>query len=119
MECPLCGYDIGIIRNFPFITGLLRKKVASCPFCQTDVFLRPNRIWRYFKVILFALLFSGFILLLLALVFGRQIGYEQALAVFFGVWIVAVVIFYSIIFLNLIVIFFNKMYVMAAKEKDE
>ena len=63
----------------------------------------------HFKLILFALLFIGVVLLCLAILFGQHIGYRTALTICFWYWIVTAAVFLGILLLNLIEILIHKM----------
>lgn len=86
------------------------KLTQPCPFCNAVIHKRTNLIWEHFKLIFFAMLWIGLVLFLMAIVIARQIGLKTSLIVCFWYWAVVVVVFFTIIFLNLAIIFILKFY---------
>ena len=111
MKCPSCKSKIGMIKCNKFIIGLAFRKAMPCPYCGTDIFKLTNPTWEYFKLIIFVIFWFGIFLFLLAMIFGRQVGYESALIVCFWFWIIVIIIISSIILCNLAIIFFYKIYI--------
>ena len=111
MKCPLCKSKIGMIKCSKFIIGLVFKKAMSCPYCDANIYRLTNPTWEYFKLIIFVIFWFGIFLFLLAMIFGRQVGYKSALIVCFWFWIIVITVISLIILCNLAIIFFYRMYI--------
>jgi len=110
---------IGIIKNAKFIIRHALKKATPCPYCNINIYKQINPTWEYLKLIFFSVFLIGLIFFLLAIIFGKQVGFKSALVICFWFWIFAVGIIFSIILLNLASIFFNKIYLKIIKSKSE
>jgi hypothetical protein len=64
---------------------------------------KPYTTGSYIKLVLFVLLLIAGFLLFIALLFGRYLGYKMTLAVCIGTVAIIIVVFSSIIMLNLTV----------------
>ena len=117
MKCPSCNSKIGMMKSSKFITGLALRKAMPCPYCDTNIYRLTNPTWEYFKLIIFVTFWFGLFLFLLAMIFGRQVGYETAWIVCFWLWIIVIVVFSSIILCNLAIIFFHRTYVKIRDKK--
>jgi hypothetical protein len=69
--------------------------------------MNPTR--EYLKLFFFAMLFIGFGLLVLAMIFSRQVGFKTALVICLLFWMVVVGVFFIIILANWVFIGFNRM----------
>jgi hypothetical protein len=67
-----------------------------------------NPTWEYFKLVSFVVAWFG--VFLLAIIFGRQVGYETALLVCFWFWLMIVLVFIVIIVGNLGLIFLKRIF---------
>ena len=67
---------------------------------------KPTR--DYFELLLFILGWLGLFLFLIALIFGRHVGFISALKVSLGYWIFIIIVFLLIIILNLSYLLFQK-----------
>ena len=111
MKCPSCNLNIGVIKSFKFTISLALRKSKPCPHCNATIYQQTNPTWEYFKLIIFVIFWFGIFLFLLAMIFGRQVGYESALIVCFWFWIIVIIIISSIILCNLAIICFYKIYI--------
>ena len=111
MKCPSCNSKIGMIKSGKFTIGLALRKAMPCPYCNTTIYKLAKPTWEYFKLIIFVTFWFGLVLFLIAIIFGRVLGYESALTICFWFWILVVVIFTSIIPSNLAIIFSHKIYI--------
>jgi hypothetical protein len=64
--------------------------------------------WDYFELLLFILGWLGVFLLLVALIFAHHVGLINALKVSLGYWVFIIVIFVSLILINLIYLLIQK-----------
>jgi hypothetical protein len=64
--------------------------------------------WDYFELLLFILGWLGLFLFLIALIFAHHVGLISALKVSLGFWVFIIIIFLSIIIINLLYILFQK-----------
>jgi len=110
MKCPSCNLNIGVIKSAKFTISLALKKFKQCPHCGVTIYHQTNPTWEYFKLINFVIFWFGLFLFLLAIIFGRQVGYETALIVCFWLWAIVILVFTLIILGNLVVIFLHKTY---------
>ena len=111
MRCSSCNSKIGMIKCSKFMIGLALKKAMPCPYCNNNIYRLTNPTWEYFKLIIFVTFWFGLVLFLVAIIFGRVLGYESALTICFWFWVLVVIIFISIILSNLAVIFSHKVYI--------
>jgi hypothetical protein len=111
MKCTACKSKIGMIKSGMFTIGLALRKAMSCPYCKTTIYRLENPTWEYFKLIIFVIFWFGLVLFLIAVIFGRVLGYKSALTICFWFWILVVIIFTSLILSNLAVIFSHKIYI--------
>jgi hypothetical protein len=111
MKCPSCKSKIGTIKCSKFIIGLALRKAMPCPYCDTNIYRLTNPTWEYFKLIIFVIFWFGIFLFLLAIIFGKQTGYESALIVSFWFWIIVIIVISSIILCNLAIIFIYRIYI--------
>jgi len=88
-----------------------------CPFCGSTIYKQTNLTWEHFKLIFFAMFWIGLVLFLMAVVFAGQIGLKTSLLICFWYWVVVVMVFFSIILLNLAAILIFKLYRMVNKRK--
>jgi hypothetical protein len=116
MKCPSCDSKIGMIKWGKFTMGLALRKAMPCPYCNAKIYRLNNPTWEYFKLIIFVTFWIGFVLFLIALIFGRALGYDWALMICFWFWILAVLIFTSIVLFNLAVILLHKIYIKLRKK---
>ena len=120
MECPSCNSKIGMIKSGKFMTGLALRKAMPCPYCNTTIYMLTKPTWEYFKLIIFVTCWFGLVLFLIAIIFGRALGYESAFTICFWFWILVVIIFTSIILSNLAVIFSHKIYIkFRGRQKEQ
>ena len=111
MECSSCNSKIGMIKSGTFMIGLALRKAMPCPYSNTTIYKLTKPTWEYFKSIIFVTFWFGLVLFLIAIIFGRVLGYESALTICFWFWILVVIIFTSTILSNLAVIFSHKIYI--------
>ena len=64
---------------------------------------KPYTTGNYIKLVLFVLLLILGFLLFIALLFGRYLGYKTTLVVCLGIGVIIIVVFASIMLLNLVV----------------
>lgn len=119
MKCPSCNSKIGIIKNSKFLIQLYFRTVSSCPYCSANIFKKPHPTWGYFESIFYVMLWFGIVLFLLAIIYSRHIGFKSAIVMCFWSWLVVVVVFFSIIILNLLLICFQKIYAIAKERMNE
>lgn len=108
MKCPLCHNHILFFKNPMFVILLYLKQVAACPYCNVAIYKKTNKIWKYYEQFLFIFFWFGVLLSLLAIIFGRQIGFKSAFIICFWFWIILAIVFLAIIFLNLVYILLRK-----------
>jgi DNA-directed RNA polymerase subunit RPC12/RpoP len=87
MKCPSCDSKIGMMKWGKFTVGLALRKAMPCPYCNANIYRLTNPTWEYFKLIIFVTFWIGFVLFLIALIFGRVLGYDSALIICFWFWI--------------------------------
>ena len=68
----------------------------------------PKPTWDYFELLLFIVGWLGLFLFLVALIFAQHIGIFTALKVSLGYWLFIIIVFLSIILLNLLYILIKK-----------
>jgi len=71
--------------------------------------------WDYFELLLFILGWLGLFLFLIALIFGRHVGFISALKVSLGYWIFIFIVFLFIIILNLSYLLLKKIHKIIKK----
>jgi len=108
MKCPACNLSIGVINSAKLAINLALRKPMPCPHCNAAINQQTNPTWEHFKFIIFVIFWLGLILFLIALLFGRQVGYESALKICFWLWIILIVVFVLIVLCDLAVIFLRK-----------
>ncbi len=108
MQCPSCHHRIGMLFGMVFTLGLSRKKYKHCPYCGIRIYRLVNPTWEYYKLISFIVGWIGVFLFLLAVIFGRQVGYETALFICFWFWLLIILVFLLIIFGNFGIIILKK-----------
>ncbi len=67
-----------------------------------------NPTWEYFKLVSFVVGWFGVFLFLLAIIFGRHVGYETALLICFWFWIMIVLVFLVIVLGNIGIVFLQR-----------
>ncbi len=110
MQCPSCFHHIGMLPSIRLTISLLRKKYKQCPYCRIRIYRPINPTWEYFKLITFVVTWFGVFLFLLAVIFGRQVGYETALIICFWFWLMIVMVFLVIVLGNLGMIFVQRIF---------
>ena len=73
--------------------------------------------WDYFELLLFILGWLGLFLFLIALIFAHHVGLISALKVSLGYWVFIVIVFISIIIINLVYLLFQKTLKIYRKSK--
>ena len=119
MECPTCDFKLSILQNTKFILRYMLKKATSCPYCNATIYRQTNPTWEYLKLIFFSAFLIGVVFFFLAIIFGKQIDYKSTLIICFWFWLIGVGVIFSIVLLNVIFIFANKMYHKIIKSKAE
>ena len=119
MECPACHAKIGILKNVQFTVRFALKKAMPCPYCNITLYKHSNPTREYFKAILFVIFLIGFVLFLLAIIFGHMVGYKSAFTICFWLWVIAVAVIGAIVLVNLAFILFHKIYTGILDSKDE
>jgi hypothetical protein len=69
-----------------------------------------NPTWEYFKLLVFVIFLIELVLFLIAMIFGRLLGYELTLTACFWFGLIVAACFALIISANLTVIFFSKLF---------
>lgn len=118
MKCPSCNSKIGFIKNLRFLVSLFSKRAEPCPYCNAIIHKQTNLVWDHFKSIFFAMFWIGVVLFLMAIIFAQQIGLKTSLLVCLWYWVVVVVVFFALIFLNLVAILIYKLYLAVNKRKN-
>jgi len=110
MKCTSCNLNIGVLKSAQFTINLALRKSNQCPHCGVTIYHQTNPTLEYFKLILFVIFWFGSFLFLLAIIFGRQVGYETALIICFYFWAIVILIIALIVLCNLAAIFLHKTY---------
>jgi hypothetical protein len=108
MKCPTCNANIDCLKRVELGASMLFRKFKQCPHCGVTIYRQNNPTWEYFKLIIFINVWFGVFLFLLAVIFGRQVGYKTALIICFWFWVLVVLVFLLIFVGNLTVIFLQK-----------
>ena len=74
--------------------------------------------WDYFELLIFIIGWIGLFLFLIAVIFAHHLGFITALKVSLGYWLFIILIFISIVFLNLLFILMRKTYRYFNKDKS-
>lgn len=77
-----------------------------------------NPTWEYYKSIIFVIFWIELVLFLIAIIFGRLLGYNFTLITCLWLGIIVAAVFTSIVFANLAVIFFYKAYLKIKKKME-
>ena len=108
MKCLACHHRNGFLSSVILIISLLHKQYRQCPHCGINIYRQVNPTWEYFKLISFVVGWFGVLLFLLAVIFGRHVGYESALRICFGFWIMIILVFMLIVLGNLGLVFLQR-----------
>ena len=119
MRCPACDNEIDWFKKTKFRITLIFKHVVTCPYCKATIYIKTNRTWEYYEEFLFVFFGVGFILLLLAIIFGRHIGFKSALTTCFYFWLIVAAVFFTIFSLNLIYVFSKRLLKMSKNNKNQ
>jgi hypothetical protein len=75
--------------------------------------------WDYFELLIFILGWIGLFLFLIAVIFAHHIGFLTALKVSLGYWIFIIIVFCSILFINLLYILLKKTIRLLKREDNQ
>jgi len=110
MKCPTCNVNMGFLKSVELNANMLFRKFKQCPHCGVTIYRQTNPTWEYFKLISFVNIWFGVFLFLLAIIFGRQVGYKAALIICSWFWVLVVLVFLLILVGNIAVIFLQKVF---------
>jgi len=69
-----------------------------------------NPTWDHFKILLFVLFLIEFVLLSMALIFGRLLGYGATLTACFWLGVIVAGCYASLVLANVLIILFHKLF---------
>ena len=118
MKCPACESEIDLVKVTQFSTWSFFKHAQTCPYCNTTIHRNPNKTWEYCEQLLFVFVLIGIVLLLLAIIFGRHVGFKTALTASLYLGAVVAGIFLVIFSLNLIYVFLKQFLLRMRKDKN-